>query len=384
MDGKKKIYLEADIQLHKETAALRERASKIIRLPKDNEKQPDLQYFSAIFVSSGENLNHAFFLPTELVAAEGTIVNKALDVEHKEDQIIGHIYERAFMDKDGNPLNMGDLSSRSPEELNGIDMHVAIAGILYKARFPNIAEEVASGQWKVSMEAYFSDYDVKVGDVIMSKKEAEALGFTPESALGRVAKVIKRGKEIAEGTLARVLRGIVFSGCGIVKNPANPPSVILETAKTQKKLETDDGVIVFTLDDNNNVTSVNIEESDFSKEGKVLENKDKSEITRDDTVGICVSYKKRVYAGDPVGPDTEIVHENWCSLYEEGCTSFSRDTTDPDCLKNQRDTVVYVSKVATAYTKKLLKTKSQNDNREVLVSKLNATLDKAAEYQKRR
>ena len=73
----KKIYLEADIELHKETAALRERASKIINLPDEKKKQPDLLYFSAIFVSSGENLNHAYFLPSELVAAEGTIINKA-------------------------------------------------------------------------------------------------------------------------------------------------------------------------------------------------------------------------------------------------------------------------------------------------------------------
>jgi hypothetical protein len=43
--------------------------------------------------------------------------------------------------------------------------------------------------------------------------------------VGKAAKVLKKGKEIASGTIARVLRNICFSGCGIVKNPANPPSV---------------------------------------------------------------------------------------------------------------------------------------------------------------
>lgn len=373
-----KIYLEADIELHKETAALRERASKIISLPDEKSKQPDLQYFSAIFVSSGENLNHAYFQPSELVKAEGTIINKALDVEHKEEEIIGHIYERAFMDKDGNPLQLEELASRN--DIDNQEIHVAIAGILYKARFPNIAEEVASGQWKVSMEAYYTDYDVKVGDLIVSRKEAEALGLTSQAdnAIGRLAKVIKNGKEIAAGTLARVLRGIVFSGCGIVKNPANPPSVILETAKS-KKLETDDGVLVFTVDDDNKVTSIEVEEVDNK-----LKNKDKSEITRDDTTGICVSYKRWIYGDTFKGPNSEIIHENWCTLYDEGCTSFSRDTTDPKCLKNQRDRVAYVSKVAKAHAEKLLKKIEQNDKREVLVDKLVAALDKAAKYQRRR
>ena len=377
----KKIYLEADIELHKETAALRERASKIINLPDEKKKQPDLLYFSAIFVSSGENLNHAYFLPSELVAAEGTIINKALDVEHKEDEIIGHIYERAFMDKDGNPLNITELASKEPTDTDRQEMHVAVAGILYKTRFPHIAEEVASGKWKVSMEAYYHDFDVKVGDMILSKKEAEVLGLASDSegTFGRFAKVIKDGKEIAAGALARVLRGIVFSGCGIVKNPANPPSVILETAKS-KKLETDDGVIIFTVNDNNKVTSIEVvEEGD-----KVLDKKDKSAIEKDDTVGICVSYKRRVYAGDPIGPDTEILHEDWCALYDEACSSFSRDTTDPQCLKNQRDRVVYVSKVAKAYANELLKKKYLDDKREVLVDKLVAALDKAAKYQRRR
>jgi hypothetical protein len=83
-----KFYLEADIKIEKETSILKEKASKVIDLPEGEDKQPDLQYFSAVFVSSGENLNHAYFMPSELVLAENTIVNKALDIEHQESQII--------------------------------------------------------------------------------------------------------------------------------------------------------------------------------------------------------------------------------------------------------------------------------------------------------
>jgi len=386
-ENNKKVYLEADIEIHKETADLREKAASVINLPDEKSKQPDLLYFSAIFVSSGENLNHAYFLPSELVKAEGTIVNKALDVEHKEDQIIGHIYERAFMDKDGNPVTVEEVAQLEAADVDKKDFHIAIAGILYKSRFPNIAKEVSSGQWKVSMEAYYQDFDIKVGDLIVSKKEAEALGLTTaekDGVFGRLAKVIKSGKEVASGTLARVLRGIIFSGCGIVKHPANPPSVILETAKS-KKIVAEDGVIIFNLDDNNNVTSINIEDPVSGEGDKNLENKDKSELQYDDTVGICVSYKKYVYAETFKGPDTKVLHENWCTLYEEGCTSFSRDVTDPQCLKNKRDSnVVYVSQVAKAHAKKLLKTKQENDKREGLVDTLLVALEKATKYNKRR
>lgn len=386
MNVNKPIYLEANIELHKETDVLKEKASSVINLPKDGDKQPDLMYFSAIFVSSGENLNHAFFLTSELVLAEGTICNKALDVEHKEDEIIGHIYERAFIDKDGNPLSLNDLNSKSAEDLDRLGVHVVIAGILYKSRFPNVAEEVSSGEWKVSMEAYFTDFDIKVGNVIMSRKEAEALGISSDekTLLGRLAKVIKDGKEIASGTLTRVLRGIVFSGCGIVKNPANPPSLVLETAKS-KKLVTGEGVIVFILDDDNNVTSINIEEPVSDVVDKNLENKDKSEMQYNDTVGICVNYKKYVYADTIKGTNTKVLHENWCTLYEESCTSFSRDTTDPKCLRNKEHSdIKYVSNVAKIHAKKLLKIKQQNDKREVMVDELLAVLEKAAKYNKRR
>ena len=237
MEGKKRLYLEANIEVHKETDALRKAVASAIDLPEEKDKQPDLLYFSAIFVSSGENLNHAFFLPSELVKAEGTIKNKALDVEHKESEVIGHLYDRVFTDKSGNLLDLKELASKNEEVLDKLEVHVAVAGIVYKSRFPQIAEEVSSGEWKVSMEAYFSDYDYKVGDLILTRKEAEALGLVTadEKLFGRMTKVIKKRKEFAKGALARVLRGIIFSGCGIVKHPANPTSEILETAKDSDK-----------------------------------------------------------------------------------------------------------------------------------------------------
>jgi len=93
-----KFYIEADITLEEETEDLQKACAAVIDLPRNEDKQPDLQYFSAVFVSAGTNLNGAHFLPSELVKAEDTIVSKALDVEHKEEDVVGHIYDRVFID----------------------------------------------------------------------------------------------------------------------------------------------------------------------------------------------------------------------------------------------------------------------------------------------
>ena len=127
-----KFYLEGKIELHEETAELRAKASKVIELPTGKDKQPDLMYMSAILVSSGENLNHAYFMPSELVAAEGTIINKALDVEHSETDIIGHMYHKCFIDKEGNPLDIAELASRETANLETTTKGLSVGSCLMK------------------------------------------------------------------------------------------------------------------------------------------------------------------------------------------------------------------------------------------------------------
>ena len=372
MEGKP-LYLEAEIKLHEETAARKEKASKVIELPPEHAKQPDLLYFSAIFVSSGENLNHAHFMGSELVAAEGTIINKALDVEHSEEDIIGHIYERAFMDKDGVALDIRELASKETASLDNQEMHIAIAGIIYKTRFPNIAQEVADNGWKVSMECYYQSFDVKIGDLILDPKEAEALGLasTDGKLLGRMAKVVKNGKEIAEGAIARVLRGICFSGCGIVKNPANPPSIIMETAKENNKDELeDDSVIILdydkvTQEKSNNVTSDKVDDTVIKEEAR--------NGLMDDQDQICVHYKRRVE--DKQG---NITNNDWCAAFHASCTAFGRTTSDPDCLRNQN-----IRRFANAAVEGRLTRRAELDKRKELLDGLKAALREAVETQSR-
>jgi len=363
VEKKDHIYLKADIQLHDETDELKEEAS-IIELPKEGKKQIDLQYFSAVFVSSGANLNYAYFLPSELVKAEGTIVNKAMDVEHKEEEIVGHIYKRAFMDEKGSEISLEELASLEEASLDKKKFHIAIAGIVYKNRFPDLADEVAAGKWCVSMEAYFKNFDVKVGDLIISRKEAEALGIADDvNIFGRIGKVLKSGVEVAVGKIDRVLRDITFSGCGFVKKPANPPSVVLETAADKGvNMNNKDDILIINYDKisnekNNNVTSIITDTSDLEE----------AELQYNDTIGICVNYRKTVF--DSASEDrNKILHTDWCTQYERGCTSFSRDVTDPKCLRNQ------VSKAAASITEKFLKERVEKDKRKELLKELQKLL----------
>lgn len=365
MKKREYVYLKADIKLHDETKELREEAASVIELPKEDKKQIDLQYFSAVFVSSGANLNHAYFLPSELVKAEGTIVNKAMDVEHKEEEIVGHIYDRAFMTKDGKEISLEELASLEEANLDGKEIHIAIAGIVYKNRFPDLADEVKDGKWCVSMEAYFMNYDIKIGDLIISRKEAEALGIASDNIFGRIGKVLKAGKELAMGKIDRVLREITFSGCGFVKKPANPPSVVLETAADKGvDMNNKDDIVIIDYDklleeeEDNKLTFNNTE----------AQNLEESELQYNDTIGICVSFKKQVFDSTFKDGASKVLHTDWCSLYERGCTSFSRDTTDPKCLRNQ------INKTAIYVAESYMKERSSKDKRKELLDKLKTLL----------
>jgi hypothetical protein len=345
------VTLEAEIEFFEGTDELKQEVASVVPFPEN--KTPDMLFFSGIFVSSGENLNKAFFLPSELVKSHTTINNKALDIEHDETQIVGHIYSSAFVDRHGNKLDISNLQDMKQDELEKKDIDVMIAGIIYKSRFPELAKEVKENKWKLSMETYFQDYDVKIGDLILSKKEAEALGLAADNVLGRVARILKKGKEVAKGEIARVLRNLMFSGCGLVKNPANPRSVILETAK---KKELEEGDIVVELDP----------ETNYKK-------KEEADIGINDTrtqtsVGICVSYQKRVIDATFAGPDTKILHEDWCTLYDTGCTSPSRGADHPECIRHQ------VIEVTKNYTQIKLDDMNAKDKRGGLLAQLKGLL----------
>ena len=352
------IKLEAEIQFVEGTEELQQEVASLVKFPEN--KTPDMLFFSGIFVSSGGNLNHAFFLPSELVKAHNTINNKALDIEHEETEIVGHIYSSAFVDRSGQKLEIGNLQSRTEVELNNMEMDVMIAGIVYKSRFPELAQEVQDSKWKLSMETYFQDYDIKIGNVILSKKEAEALGIDSDAVLGRMARVLRKGKEIAKGEIDRVLRELMFSGCGLVKNPANPRSVILETAK---KKELEEGEIVIELEPKDD-PELKEKAVDFTSPVDVQGGPNAHDIRTQTNVGVCVNYKKRVIDATFEGPDTKVLHEHWCTLYDTGCTAPDRSAVHPECIRRE------IIEVTRDYTKHKLADLVAKDKRGDLLAEL--------------
>ena len=149
-----------------------------------------------------------------------------------------------------------------------------------------------------------------------------------------MAKILKGGKEMATGTIARVLRGICFSGCGVVKNPANPPSVILETAKEKsEEIKDSEDVIILNYDilnEDNNVTSESVEGT----------NQAEAEISEE--------------------------------------TEVSEDITDTNCLRNQN-----IQRLAKKSFEKLSKDRAKQDKRRELLDGLKAALREAVKTQSR-
>lgn len=268
-----KFKLEAILRPGKLSDTQKKEYAAKLQLPEND--QQDLLYMSAILVSTGTNKNGATFMGSELIKARETINLKALDLEHEEDKIIGHIVSSMYFDQDGKVIDSEGLYSQIHEKANqenaedfnklissldSTEMDVGIVAVVYKDRFPELAEEIQNNEWKVSMECYYSDFDLKVGDKIV-KKEAlgkSLIGNSTEDLIKHLELVVG-GNSLGTHMVSRVLREIKFCGCGIVKNPANERSLILEAAQQS---------VDKTLDRNNLIidkeaATVNLAEDDI-------------------------------------------------------------------------------------------------------------------------
>lgn len=362
--------------LHTEVATLANVAN-ILSLPEESARQPDLQYMTAIFVSSGMNKNGAVFLGSELIKARKSIDSKAVDIEHEEQSIIGQITGSAFLKRDRTSIDVETAASTmTPEQLDELEMDIGITAIIHKSRFPEIAKEIEAGQWMVSMEAYYRDYDVKVGDMIIPREKAEEMGF--DKLIGTVVELKDGEKEMGFHLVGRVLRDILFAGVGIVQNPANPRSIIMEAAAisdyvdkeskegSKKVIDIANIPGIETAATQSEITVEFIRETITSAiKTAITEHLPKREISVEDHItdvrsipGNCVSYAKYVYTypkdtledpatdlsqypkysqpgdGASEAPGAEITREHYCKLFDADCTARPGDATKASCLRN--------------------------------------------------
>jgi len=195
----------------------------------ENKNQEDLYYLKSILVSTGWNKNDDVFDSQEMWTARNTPEDKPFNLEHNQDIIIGHITGCYPADENGLPIN----AESAPEDYN-----IVTSAVIYKEwenpekklQIQNIVNEIPKGGWFVSMEALFSNFDYAVTDGARTRIIArnEATSF-----LTKYLRAYGGTGVYGNQKIGRVLRNIIFSGKGLVRKPANPESVILQTeAKT--------------------------------------------------------------------------------------------------------------------------------------------------------
>lgn len=204
-----------------------------------SQEDKDVSVMRSILVSTGFNLNNDVFLPEELFNARNTPVDKPINVEHNDKDIIGHMVASELVDRDGKTIapkhlkDKKDKKNKSTVDLpNQFDIEVQ--GILYRNIFPEliaqIIQDVENEKAFVSMEALFTDFDFAVerseAEIVIIPRNEETAFLTSHLRQFGGSGTLP-GKDLR---LGRVLKNIVFIGKGIVSNPANPRSIIKDAA----------------------------------------------------------------------------------------------------------------------------------------------------------
>lgn len=215
-----KTYAKAEVVNDSEGVLKKDLAGQV-SIP--NDAPFDLMFFKAIYLTSGANLNSTYFDKNELVKSINTVANKAMDIEHEEQGIVGHIYAASF-------FKANSAEKIEPDKVEQCDesVDVVIAGVVYKDRFPELASEIAKGEWFVSMETYYESFDIMVGEMLFDYNTATSFGIV--DLVGKDVTLKKAEEIIAIGTVNKVVKNLHFSGGGFVKEPANPTSVVFDTS----------------------------------------------------------------------------------------------------------------------------------------------------------
>lgn len=215
----------ACISLAKQSLATEDRKPIQVSVASANPNQLDLFYLDAILASTGWNDNHDIFLPDEMWAARATPEDKQFNYMHYERDIIGHITGNYILDFENNLLP-NDIVEM-PKEFS-----IGTHAVLYtswtdpelSARMNKIIAEVKDGQWFVSMECLFPNFDYELKSQAGDRKL-----ITRSEATAYLSKYLRAygGDGVYQGyTIGRVLRNYTFSGMGLVNRPANKKSLI--------------------------------------------------------------------------------------------------------------------------------------------------------------
>lgn len=192
----------------------------------------DLYPLVSVLVSVGWNKNDHVFDPTEVWKARATPEDKPTNYCHDAADIIGHTVRVWAVDRQGNQLP-DDL----PVDKLPPSFHLMTADVLYRQwereglqeRMDRILAEIARGEWFVSMECLFADFDYAL---ISPQSEKTVLPRNEKTSFLTAQLRHFGGEGVFRGyRVGMLLKDLVFSGKGLVKHPANPESVILANAE---------------------------------------------------------------------------------------------------------------------------------------------------------
>lgn len=194
-----------------------------------NPDQPDLFYLDSILVSIGWNKNDDIFDKDETWGARNTPVDKQFNFMHDEKDIIGHITSANVIDEN-NDVYSGD---EPPEKF-----HIQVQSVLYKhwsdeslqERMDKLVAEIKEDKWFVSMECLFPTFDY---GVLTPDGEKKVIARTSDTAfLTKHLRAYGGTGEYKGHKIGRLLRNLVFSGKGLVDQPANPSSIIFNSVES--------------------------------------------------------------------------------------------------------------------------------------------------------
>jgi hypothetical protein len=188
----------------------------------------DLHPLDFVIATTTWNNNDDVFDRVETFAARKTPEHKQLNVGHDDAKIVGHIITSAAVTADFRPIAEDAATDDLPDKF-----HLVGSGVLYKSwQTPELQEEmdkllasIAAGEMFVSMECLFNGFDYA-----MRAPDGSTRVVARNEKTAHLTKVLRRygGKGVyGDYQVGRLLRNIVFSGTGLVVNPANPESVIL-------------------------------------------------------------------------------------------------------------------------------------------------------------
>jgi hypothetical protein len=224
----------------------------------------DLFPVYSLLVTADWNKNADVFGSEELIKAQYTPLHKPFNYMHKQDNQIGHIFASKLVDQQLKPLS---VDPSTDEDNIPARTSIVTGSVVYKvyedpqrqAFINQVIADIQAGQYCVSMECLFGNFDY----IMMNAKGEQRLLARNEQTSFLTSRLRQYGgpgyfkSNGEEWKLGRFLRQITFSAHGLVKNPANPNSIISSKLNLFKSNSSSLGYI--TLD------QLNVEESSMSE-----------------------------------------------------------------------------------------------------------------------